>query len=430
MHTPRLNRRFAPRRVSFSSTVVYRPPDQRFEALAGKVASALESNEGGAAEQDFAAVRSAVLAQMPTAGTARYWLPIQVRRGMGRGARRSSREDELIYQILANGELSSFVSVSEDYTCISVTINIHMESVSVDGVIALGHSSNGRRCTQVIPLTIGSDEHEVHCLHEAHARIAHELGLDMPGSTANHFRCVEIREVGSRTRAMDVLNRYPCELYGMLYADEGWRHVGLDTARAALAEAWGTRRFIRAMASGDACLMVNLRSAEYSRSQHRYFTSFFESGPAYFQHEYRLAALEHGPFLAIELATYRKCIVDELDGRFGKDSSGESASDRGPRVLSGVRARSYRRSRHRSLAEGMRRLQMHPSTALSSLDTMVEKACGLPAREEYLGRLLRAYEAEEQINYTYRANGLIAALTWINVLIALIAAVATVAIRF
>jgi len=318
--------------------------------------------------------------------------------------------------------MSSFLAMDGDYSAISLTMNFFLSSASVDELIALSHSCYGSSATSPVLIRLDSTTISGQSLKELHERLAKELGISSPDQISDQFRCIEIREIESFVDADAALNANITPVYGALLGDEGWRHVPAAVAGSTLAKRWGTRSFFTVVSSGDGCLMLNLRPPAFSTSQEKFFGGFFAGELPYFSHEFKIACVDHGPFFAMELCSYRKCVADDLRRRLERRGSSPSP----PSVLGGIRHRAYRRSLYHELTQGLRRLRLNRMTELAALDNVVEVGSGLPDRLARLNELVQAFEAEEQVAYMYRVNSTMATIAWITLAVAVFGAVLTV----
>jgi hypothetical protein len=400
-------------RVSFSCTRVYRLPPDEFMSTAAAIRKKLGGSPEGAVKADFNAIRGSVIELMPTAVLERHELSLQLLPD-GAGALAS-----LFAKV---SEASAFLSLAEGYSTISVTVNFFLPTASADELIALSHSFDGRCASSPVRIRLGSTTSSVSSLNEMHEHLAGELGISSPNQITDHFRCIEIREIESLVNAAAALRAHGTALYGVLLGDEGWRHVQEPVASAILANTWGTRSFFTVVGAGDGCLMLNLRPRTYSTSQGSFFTGFFGAELPYFSHEFKLANLEHGPFFAMELCSYRRCVVDDLRGRLERRGSAASP----PSVLGGIMHRARRRSLYHEMTKELRRLQLNRMTELAALDNAIEAGSGLPDRIVRLTELVQAFEEEEQVAYMYRVNSTMAFLAWIGVVVATLGAVIAV----
>jgi hypothetical protein len=394
-------------RVSLSTTAVYHLSPAQYPAVAAAVKQRLGELGYDPDPPDFAAIRGSVLEYLPTAKQARYSSPLRFR---------PPSAGHRLGLILATAtEAAALVTFSEAYTSVSVSINLYFASTRVDDVVALAQSAYTRQATP------NHDAESVRSLVEARDRVAADIGVASQAQVTEHFRCAEIRGIGACRTADEAVRRYPRALYGVLICDEGWRYVDDATARAAIGEVWGTRSFVGVAAKGDGCLLLNFRPPGYSAMERRFSALFFNQAVPYFSHGYRVAGLEHGPFLAMELCSYRKCIVEDLNIQLRTRS--DPTSPRPLSLMGGIRQRAYRRSLYRDLVQGMGRLQLHPPTELGALDSLVEARSGLPERLRYLDEMVRAFEAEEQMNYMYRVNSAMAMITALGLVVAVLSAV-------
>src|SRR5262245_4921519 len=403
------------RRISFSNTVTYRlQPDEFAERAAG-----LAKRFAGSGEiADFVAIRGSVVEMMSTAQVPRYAVPLRLAPNQSA----PNGVDDFTRLFARISEMSSFLAMDGDYSAISLTINFVLPSASVDELIALSHSCYGSSASSAVLISLDSTTTSGHSLKELHEHLAKQLGISSSAQISDQFRCIEIREIESFADADAALSANIRPMYGALLGDEGWRHVPETVASSTLAKRWGTRSFFTVVSSGDGCLMLNLRPQAYSISQEKFFGGFFDGELSYFSHEFKVACVDHGPFFAMELCSYRKCVADDLRRRLERRGSSPSP----PSVLGGIRHRAYRRSLYNELTQGLRRLRLNRMTELAALDNVVEAGSGLPDRLARLNELVQAFEAEEQVAYMYRVNSTMATIAWITLAVAVFGAVLTV----
>jgi hypothetical protein len=315
--------------------------------------------------------------------------------------------------------LSSSQCCAQDAT-VAVTLNLCLSQATADQLVAIGHSMSGRGAeTPIIQLGLeepdGEPVHEIRSILGAQQQIAEYLGITGQPNASSHFRCVEIRRIGDVATAEEAIERNLLALYGVLVADEGWRHVGAEVARRRFARRWGTRRFVAIMSIGDGTLLLNFRPTTYSLTQNAFFERHFAYVEPYFSNEYCVAGLEHGPFMARELTAYRQCVAEDLQSRL----QGRRALKLTVSLLGDVRERARRNSLYRSLVEDMVRLRDHPPTELGALVNLIEEDSELPQSLDNLRQEVQALESEEQTLYLYRVNRLLVIVAWIGIALAI-----------
>jgi hypothetical protein len=399
--------------LSVSSTIVYRFAPAEFRELVKAVEDGGQLGPlTGAVAGDFEVARSSVLRELTDRDVSRHTLKVEL----------SPEPDQPIFSHV-DDDLCAVVSVSARDHTLAVTLNVCLAEISADQLVALAHSMYGRTATapvlRVRPPALGSTpatETAAHSIEQVHSAIAEHLTVSGRPKAASHFRCVEIRRMGDRTDAREAIAAYPLPLYGVLTADEGWRYVDRHTATTRLANVWGTRHFVGIVGMGDACLMLNFRSADFGTSQNAFLRRHFDHVEPYFDHRYRFAGLEHGTFFALELCAYRKCVVDDLQYKLDQRRTLRLSLS----VFGDIREQARRQSLYRSLVEDLVRLRDHPPTELGALVDVIETGSGLPERLTHLRHEMQALETEEQMLYLHRVNRLLVVVAWIGVVVALV----------
>lgn len=143
-----------------------------------------------------------------------------------------------------------------------------------------------------------------------------ELSLDtVPFVTK---RILEIRDSGDGLNlcsAEEFINRYPGQTYGLMTGDEGWRFVPTEFSRERISTRWGSRDFISVLASKDGVILLNFRNTyhhkQYVDTQRELRKLFKNEVENYFNYNYNIAGMEHGPFLLLERAIQSRLILNQ-----------------------------------------------------------------------------------------------------------------------
>ncbi len=401
-------------RILISNTMVYRYSHSGFKAIVDGMERRGQLGElAEQAARDFEVTGGSVLGEIASRTVIR-------RRPM------VSVSLDLNQPMFAHAEPGVILVVSScvEDTTVAVTVNICFSRASSDQLVAVGQSMYHRRVeTPVGSVQLGEKvTSPIRSVRDIQHQLAEHLGLLKRPHATSHFRCIEIRQFGNLTTASEALDKNALGLYGILAADEGWRYVGAEVAQRRFNHMWSTRGFVGIVSLGDSTLSLNLRPPDYSLAANSYFEHHFGRPESYFSNDFCIAGLEHGPFLARELAAYRQCVAEDMRKRLLSRRTLKLKVS----VLGDVSGRAQRNSLYRSLVEDLVRLRDQPPAELAALVNMIEQDSGLPDSLDSLRQEVQALENEEQTLYLYRVNRVLVLVAWIGIVVAAVGVVAAI----
>ncbi len=248
---------------------------------------------------------------------------------------------------------------------------------------------------------------------------ANQLGL--PKSEPTVFWITEVRTDHAKallTNTDDDLRR---RTYGLLTLDEGWRYVPQARVCGLVARHWSSRNFLWVGAFGTGFVIYNGKSPQYSRHASAFFRDWFAVERPYYSDIFHIAGLDHGVLFALEAVTELKLtaesIIKDMEGLIKRQGSGLTtiqASWREPFLgeLGSMRLRAFTYLDHvRGIGIG----------ELGTLDTLIANEMGLPAMINDVARFGEMIDGQSMNLATIRLNAIVIALTFVTVLIALIA---------
>lgn len=247
------------------------------------------------------------------------------------------------FRIQLNDFRMSFATVSEqgpiDTTLVKVFLviypkigmgillfNLRLNKCNVDDLIFLQQSLDGRFKISIVfsppfgkPKTSNVSLKEVAQQYVKWTLLAFDVTIEKPKILTS--RCVEVR--GFSNLRMDnpeeLFENFPQQIYGLLVADEGWRFVPSETAKARFQLKWRTRSFLSVVSFAFCVVLVNLEEKEtykeYATSQQRIRKKYGYEAEEYFSFSPEIAGLKHGPLLMLENASVRRFILEQLSER-------------------------------------------------------------------------------------------------------------------
>lgn len=140
-------------------------------------------------------------------------------------------------------------------------------------------------------------------------------------------RILEIRDSGDGKNLEYVegfLKNYPKQVYGLMVGDEGWRFVPKEFSEQRIKERWGSRDFVSVLASSVGIMLLNFRNTNhhdrYLETQKALrYTSQNAEKKDYFNFNYDISGMEHGPFFCLEIAVLTRLILDQQKDQLDKD---------------------------------------------------------------------------------------------------------------
>lgn len=128
--------------------------------------------------------------------------------------------------------------------------------------------------------------------------------------------CVEIRSLSNfkMSSPEELFEEFPNQTYGLLVADEGWRFVPSETAKARMQLRWRTRNFLSVVTFVRCVILVNLEEnqmhKQYVVSQKQIREKYNQKIEKYFTYSSEIAGLIHGPLFMLENASVQRFIIE------------------------------------------------------------------------------------------------------------------------
>lgn len=129
--------------------------------------------------------------------------------------------------------------------------------------------------------------------------------------------CIEIQDLDTSIQDPErLVEKFPQQIYGIAYSDEGWRFVPVQTAISGLSKRWGTREFQTVIPFGfNGILVINFHHGrvykEYVESQTRLREQYKQTVEEYFTFSPEIAGLNHGALFLLENALVQRVIIEQ-----------------------------------------------------------------------------------------------------------------------
>ncbi|GGJ80145.1 hypothetical protein GCM10010123_07530 [Pilimelia anulata] len=374
------------------------PPDELAALVADGVAAGALDPLGAAADSDWAVVDGFLrfVAEPPQRYRLRDTLTIAV------GGRRHECAF-LLTSFAAHGVITLLASVPD------VGDPDRAWPDLVDPAIAVLQSFQGRAARAgggAVTARYRGAEHA--CVHLAVTRLVADLAGDrFPDGLPLNRRawCAELRDHRGR-RAVGVAAQDPRPLYGLGYADEGWRFVAPDAARQALDSGWGSRDFFHIYALPSSIVCLNGKHPDYAAGQDRFTTRYFGAVEPYFSLDTPVAGLDHGGLLALERVMVRVALTYQWLER------AQAAIGRGRSRRRDLRDRRLLRS---SLDEALQLISTALMPEIDNLERLLAHRSGADRLVARLDRLAEAMDQETQYLYSKDMSGYVTRLTWLTI---------------
>ena len=218
-------------------------------------------------------------------------------------------------------EVDVFLTIYPEIGISTLLFNLHLENCTVDELIFLMQCFNDR-------FEIHVDRAELNELNTNNVFIGEILreyiklilaAFGLKPDTPDPFKskCIEISGLSNSEikDSQTLLNRFPRQIYGLLTADEGWRFVPEDVAIEKTNMKWRTRNFVLAIPLHFCVLLINMLNGDthkqYIKSQKLIRTKFGCSLEEYFKIKPKIAGLNHGPLLNLEIASIQYYMLDQ-----------------------------------------------------------------------------------------------------------------------
>ena len=312
----------------------------------------------------------------------------------------------------------------------TLTVNLAIDACSVDDIVYLRQMvyrdnelefSNCEHCRGVHRGNIGG---LAWSYVTALVRLLDADGRSEPAVNANGT-VVEMTRVGDCEAPSEVIERYPNELYGLLTADEGWRHVPADRARRRLEQRWATRDFATIIPGPGTVLQLNLNSNncadDYRNAEQCYWSTYYGECPEYFQFDPPIAGLNHGSLITFEtvmvMALLIRKVLSENQQYPALRPRRTGASLR--RALASPFARMREvRSRRAMLLRAVQSLEDCSVDELNTLGRMLADELAIPAGIARVRDLLDLTENDLMLEYQGQTNRMVLWLTVLSLLFA------------
>jgi len=314
-------------------------------------------------------------------------------------------------------EVDTFLTIYREFGIGTLLFNVHLENCTVDGLIFLIRCFQDRFKVHVDgPDFIRLDSNNIfigNILVEYRDKISAAFGSEQETPHIFKSRCVEIRGLSSSEiqDPQSLLDRFPRQMYGLLTADEGWRFVPEDVATERTNMKWRTRDFFCAVPWSLCVLLIDLAGGDahrkYIESQNLLCNKFGYPIEEYFTFKPRIAGLNHGPLLNLEIASVQYYMLDRV---LSKVAESKSKSIRG--FL----------AQREELIKALSKLAQVKIQEVGILGQNIGRTMGLANRIEEVTQRLEEIERTLIIKYNQRINYLMLILTVFGIIFAIFSA--------
>jgi hypothetical protein len=204
-----------------------------------------------------------------------------------------------------------------------LTFNLELIECDVDDIIFIQHSWEGRFRIGVEGPLYGRSETTLKNLMERYlSEILEYFNIRKEENLKTlSARCIEIRSVLSikANYPRQLLEEYVNQMYGILVADEGWRFVPSEEAKKRLKFRWRSRTFFDIVCFDNSVMMISFEKGEirekYTKTQTQLREMYGKMVERYFTFSPKIAGLNHGPLLMLEIALAQKYTLKRLSER-------------------------------------------------------------------------------------------------------------------
>ena len=201
--------------------------------------------------------------------------------------------------------------------------NMKLNQCNVDDLIFLQHSLSGRtRLNVVFSLPLAKSQEGDISLKRITQKyvnlILSAFGIAIKDPKILVATCVEIRSLSNFeiNDPKELFENFPNQVYGLLLADEGWRFVPAEIAKARMQSEWRTRNFLSVVTFGYCVIVVNLEGKEthkkYLASQKQIRENYNHKVEEYFTYSPEIAGLNHGPLFMLENGSVQRFIIEQM----------------------------------------------------------------------------------------------------------------------
>lgn len=318
-------------------------------------------------------------------------------------------------------EVDVFLTIYREFGIGALLFNVHLENCTVDGLVFLIQCFQDRFKIHVDgPNVIKLHSNNIfigNILVEYIKKISAAFGSEPETPHIFKSRCVEIRGLSNSEikDAQSLLDRFPREIYGLLTADEGWRFVPEYVAIERTNMKWRTRNFFCAVPWRLCVLLINLTGGDthrkYMEYQNLLCNKFGYPIEEYHTSKPRIAGLNHGPLLNLEIASIQYYMLDRV---LNKVTESKRKSVRG--FL----------AQREELIKALSKLAQVKIQEIGILGQNIGKTMGL---ENKIGEVTKRLEEIERtliIKYNKRINLLMIALAILGVIFAIFSAIESI----
>lgn len=333
------------------------------------------------------------------------------------GIRRTAIVEDL-FEIVAGGRVLPTRVVlgwHERYEALTVLVSVRIaETVvtaeEIDLTIAVLQSFQGRPG--------GNGDGEVHGRFRGERYASARDALSAAMTAVNHGPQIELVRYGwcAELRAHHggpaaaTARGLAKPLYGLAEADEGWRFVNEEWAATRLGQHWGSRDFFAIYATDNGALCINNKGGDYVEHQRAYTQRHRGRVEPFFELDSATAGLDHGVLFFVERVLMQLARADQWLRQARQVMPGK------PRRVLITSGQSLRRS----LNDVVRLLDLLVPPEIGALERKLESSMGLERLINRLDRQAEAIDEESRHVYQVRMNFLIAILTFVTILLAVL----------
>ncbi|MBQ9988854.1 MAG: hypothetical protein IJP30_03875 [Clostridia bacterium] len=286
---------------------------------------------------------------------------------------------------------------------LAISFHYGLSDVSADHLIVL------RQCGENRPFTFPDGPNT--CIGIAY-RLAKQLGLKAEADKCS-FLC-EITRFGAYEEIGRIEQDHAPLLYSFLTGDEGHRFVPETLARKRLCYQWGSRRFIRIYAFGQAFLFLNLLHtpdrADYLTHQAAFSTAAYGGCDPYFMMGSCPLTVNHGILFSVEYTMMLKTLIDSV-ALYQTDNNKK-------RRGSFYRHISATRSMRRKIIVVLERVERTEISEIGELSTVLLESQHIAPIVDKVKYLLELLEGDLSLLYSERNNMLVTFLTVLGLILA------------
>ena len=232
-------------------------------------------------------------------------------------------------------------------------------------------------------------------------------------------RSIEIRGMDDVTvdDPERIIQEYSKQIYGLLAADEGWRHVPSGVAHDRLSTTWRTRDYISIVSFGGNILLIeplNLKVKKGCAKQiYELRGRYNEKVDEYFSFDPLIAGLNHGPLIVLENTLLKKLLLEYTLHMISRKEKCPDDLDECIEL-------------RENLIDTWHKISKISITEIDILNQKVTESMGIPNLiSDYLERI-KEVESILLIRYTEKTNKSIIRLTYITIVVGIIAVLVSI----